>query len=808
MIDILCDLPPSPPESCCDVPPAQPAAPVIPNNAPGQSHIAYRIGTFASFRRAMLSDLAELLPEWRPTASGPDYGTVLVELWAYVADVLTFYQEQLANEAFLGTATQRESLVRLAQLVDYRPAPGAAATGLVALGVAKGKVVQVPVGIQVASRPSAGKAAAKFETEVAIVARGEHSQIPLARMGIANQFAALTDLTATSSDPTLLSGNQKQFELFRRVFRDFEVGLSSSVFDESLQLPSGVGTLPSGTATRTVWFAGLGLKIIPGDHLLIFDVDGPAGQKPSGSGLLRQVVDVGEDRPTRRTAITVVEDPAYAYLHPDPVVYAMRIKATPFGANAPLWATLSPYLRFDKVNGYANPDPPFPTNWDDKNAPATLPGATYVWLDRTYRGIATASAEELSWAVLVDGTTYQTASVTGVSDAGHSDFTLTASAPRVDLDENVASGTFSLRGTLILAKSERLELDDLRPLPEQLTGTDLILQGTYGNLVPGQRVIVSGQSYDPSRKAASGRAAAEEGLLDHADATTYQGLTVATLRTPLTAKFGYARSATSLLANVTPVSHGQTVKQEILGNGNGTPWQQFALRKQPPTHLQSAGGQSAVRSTLAVNVNGVLWYEVRDLTDATAGGRVFTVRQDDANRPTVEMGDGVTGAAPPTGRDNVKASYRFGQGTSGNVGAGDISQLVGGLPGLQSVTNPEPTTGGTDRESPDRIRINAPGSIRTFGRAVSADDYTALALTYPGVSRAKASWVTIDPRAACQRESVITRAGYVRSSMLAETSTSFSISWIGRLPLLTSQRQSTSKPTAAAKPRWRRPWPQ
>ncbi len=113
----LCKRPPSPPPGCCEKPPAPPAAPLTPFNSPGLSAIRYRIGTFGSFRRAMLDAVALVkLPKdtrvtpplqrpnpferWHEGMDG-DYHTMLIELWAYLADILTFYQERIANEAFL-----------------------------------------------------------------------------------------------------------------------------------------------------------------------------------------------------------------------------------------------------------------------------------------------------------------------------------------------------------------------------------------------------------------------------------------------------------------------------------------------------------------------------------------------------------------------------------------------------------------------------------------------------------------------------------------------------------------------------------
>jgi predicted phage baseplate assembly protein len=99
---------------------------------------------------------------------------------------------------------------------------------------------------------------------------------------------------------------------------------------------------------------------------------------------------------------------------------------------------------------------------------------------------------------------------------------------------------------------------------------------------------------------------------------------------------------------------------------------------------------------------------------------------------------------PPTGANNVHARYRVGLGSSGNVPAAGVQQLLDSLAGLQQVTNPQPTIGGTDPESVSGIRTNAPASVRTFDRAVSTEDYAALARTFPGIAKANARWVLYD----------------------------------------------------------------
>jgi predicted phage baseplate assembly protein len=172
------------------------------------------------------------------------------------------------------------------------------------------------------------------------------------------------------------------------------------------------------------------------------------------------------------------------------------------------------------------------------------------------------------------------------------------------------------------------------------------------------------------------------------------------------------------------------------------------LKKSPLTYLPATGtdGLAATTSTLRVTVNGVSWEERPTLAGVGPGDEIYVTRDDEASaKTTVIFGDGREGAQPPTGRDNIRARYRRGLGVAGNVDPGGLSQLVDNAAGLQRATNPLRTTGGVDPEAVEELKVNAPNSVRTFGRAVSAEDYAALALTYPGIAKAAAVWVRRDP---------------------------------------------------------------
>jgi hypothetical protein len=88
---------------------------------------------------------------------------------------------------------------------------------------------------------------------------------------------------------------------------------------------------------------------------------------------------------------------------------------------------------------------------------------------------------------------------------------------------------------------------------------------------------------------------------------------------------------------------------------------------------------------------------------------------------------------------NVVASYRKGAGAAAPP-ARTITQLARPVKGISSVVNPLPAGGGTDAESPDEVRSNAPAVALLLGRVVSLEDVRAVAASYPGVVAARADW--------------------------------------------------------------------
>jgi len=148
-------------------------------NRPGLSAIRYRIGTYGTFLDAMIRRLTVAFENGGPyslhrltTRETDDPSIALLDAWACLGDILTFYQERIANEAYLGTATERRSILELGRLVGYTLKPGVAASAYLAYTLDdSAKTTIIPAGTKAQSIPGADEKPQTFETSVDTEAR-------------------------------------------------------------------------------------------------------------------------------------------------------------------------------------------------------------------------------------------------------------------------------------------------------------------------------------------------------------------------------------------------------------------------------------------------------------------------------------------------------------------------------------------------------------------------------------------------------------------------------------------------------------
>ena len=168
---------------CCEGIGTETPQPII--NRPGLSAIGYRVGTHRTFLASLVAALSSssvpALAGLR-TRDPSDFSVALLDAWAVSLDILSFYQERIANESYLRTAVDSASVFALAQLVGYKPSPGVAASTFLAftLTSAPGSPdnVVIPAGTRVQSVPNPGQQPQVFETSSDITALIAQNAIP------------------------------------------------------------------------------------------------------------------------------------------------------------------------------------------------------------------------------------------------------------------------------------------------------------------------------------------------------------------------------------------------------------------------------------------------------------------------------------------------------------------------------------------------------------------------------------------------------------------------------------------------------
>ena len=143
------------------------------------------------------------------------------------------------------------------------------------------------------------------------------------------------------------------------------------------------------------------------------------------------------------------------------------------------------------------------------------------------------------------------------------------------------------------------------------------------------------------------------------------------------------------------------------------------------------------------------WTVHRDLMSSAADATDFVVEIENSGRARLRFGDDDHGKRPDPGTA-FQATYRFGNGTAGNVGQEAIAHIVSSVNGAFTVLrNPLAAAGGTEPEEIEVVRRDAPQAFRTQERAVTQADYAAAAERRPDVQRAAAtfrwtgSWYTV-----------------------------------------------------------------
>lgn len=138
--------------------------------------IDYTSRDFQSILQDLKNNISALLPEWT-SRDASDMGIVLLELFAYEGDILSYYIDRTMNEAFLATAQRRQSVLNVAALLNYVPVAMSPATVTLQFETT-GNTITIPALTQISTVPVASEAPIIFETDIALTIPGNDAATP------------------------------------------------------------------------------------------------------------------------------------------------------------------------------------------------------------------------------------------------------------------------------------------------------------------------------------------------------------------------------------------------------------------------------------------------------------------------------------------------------------------------------------------------------------------------------------------------------------------------------------------------------
>lgn len=661
--------------SCCSnegsvCPCGQFVHPAAISNLPGLSEVSYRVGDYTTFRHALLRALAgetcltrtvngEVKQIWRPGAEG-DLAVQMMEWWAYLADILTFYNERTANQAYLRTANLPETVKRLIRILGYRPKPAMGAYGNVAAIVSGAFPVTLPQSFQIQSKPGPGQQAQTFESEspTTVVPAGVIPVDPPPGNGIQYDAGAST---VTVFVKGVLSGAKTNENLLLLNFSN-----SSSGGQLGGYAYGSVQSITPCKDPRGNPYTEVILNIV--ESLTSLNAGSSEGfqlLRSTQSMRLNSLCPFMPPKAGASTATVNLETIARQIVPGDTAVLTCS-KQT-------LLTSVS--TAANQINYVTNPNPP--------------PGATPLQIPIPYTQLAVN-------LVAGDPTQFK-----GTSGAAYYAWTSV--------------------GELIDPPATRVCW--------QSSSTTGYSQVTLSTVAPAVLPTGNGQQQNVFLEDANGLGVEGEITFETTAQSSVLMIIIANSAPAFTLPL-------RLLLNLVPVNCGKTVTGEVLGTGNGAILgQDFILQKTPVTYVQSGAAASlsgdGFSSTVQIWVNGIEWTEVPTLYDQPPTAQVFATEEDEQGQTHVKFGTRL-----PTGA-TIVANYRFGGGAN-SPSAGSLVTIMNPLPGLGSIRNPVAVGGGADADSPSHIQQLAPQSVLTFNRAVSLDDFEAIAGTANGVTRVKA----------------------------------------------------------------------
>ncbi|HFE46875.1 MAG TPA: hypothetical protein ENJ18_15515 [Nannocystis exedens] len=701
-------------------------------NRPALPVIRRRVGDYKTIREALIYrlDRAPGLERW--TYRGPeDPGIALLEGAAIVGDILAFYQDLYANEAYLRTAKWRENVGALCRLTGYRLRPGLGGVATLALEIDSEVPVIAPAGHG-------------FVAEI----EGVEDPVRLESLTDTLLIPGLSTLSLCApQDPQLLRTGTRELRLrasslgeaLPRLGKGDRLLLAIADDDDSTSLRAAQIVLVESTrilhGELVVKLQGGLVLEVAASELVAFKIDRSLRHFGGNAPPYEVVPDVLSSTGIRQDAIhykrSLTKTTTAPFLDPSlgareiplavpadqlgvgtTVVCEWSFGGARRGRRATVIGTQAASLRWGALTGHS----------------------TLLTLDRPLIGHALARAEVIGG----HASNHQSLQLLGesTSDRAHDLF--------LDL------GFVDIRSMAIHTVEGAAMKARARPSDRSGAGKELAFFGTakHARALVGRRIAFTRPAdATPTITRITSATVVTDPLQS---VLSSDGVLGALHTLTLDVDVSYADFASSpvsgealtIYGNLIDVDQGKTEAEVVLGSGDARrTFQSFRIPKAPLTYHRDPGSTPPEVPELTVYVQGRVWTRVDALFGHAEADEIYTVREDDEGRSYVLFGDGKTGARLPSGVDNIRVCYRRGTAAYGPKKIGTSLQARPiDIVRIKKVHLLGEVSGGASPETAEGARGAAPAKVQTLDRLVSVADFEAEARSLSGVLRARARW--------------------------------------------------------------------
>ncbi len=680
-----------------------------------QPDIDYLAKDYESFRELILDRLALIMPQWTETHE-PDLGITLVELLAYAGDYLSYFQDAVATEAYLGTARQRISVRRHARLVDYLMHDGCNARAWLTIWT---------------------------DTDEQFDPAEIYFITPYTGSPVNRHILTLSDLVGVDTT---------SYEVFEPLYWSGRWNGKQSSGAQS----TSVSIFAAHSEIHFYTWSDCECCLAPGStSATLVDTWVVPSQPPTPPSTPPGAPPTGTQPPVAGKVPTGTTPPGTAPTQPAPAARTTQKSVRALAAAAPAATDVPPaktrqlqlqvgdILIFEEVLG---PQTGAAPDADPSHRQAVRLTKVTLGVDPLYGGPDGTPIVEIEWAS-EDALT----------------FSLCISSQQPPPDCGCLENVSVARGNVILIDNGIDTVEVLCPVPTDATtpqcpkccepASVTISAGLYRPTL-GQQPITSSVPLPQPCSAADfmrqdpRQALPWVSLTSIPPAPTCAGTTDPTQPAPpcvIQSLFTFDDLAdpTGLAKNLHPpvTANAQFLLAQLSSSTQQalTTWDgSFPL---PPTLIAAlVNDLSALLQT---------WTVQRDLLESGPSDLNFVVEMDNDGYGHLRFGDGVCGRQPDAGT-LFRANYRVGNGTSGNVGAETITYIVLRQEKLSGPNllprNPMVAAGGVDPELIDDVKRFAPYAFQSqLERAITAADYASIAADNERRLEARATLEAEDP---------------------------------------------------------------